>query len=58
MSMWRTVEEAADLAGKSPKTIRRWLRSGQYVTRRPGPGPCARIWVLVDDDGFPVKRPE
>ena len=40
-----TVAQAADRVGRSPETVRRWIRSGRLAARRVG----ARHAIEVDD---------
>lgn len=54
MSRYVSVKEAASGAGVHPKTVRRWAQQQlveAVIT------PSGSQWrILVDDDGFPVRR--
>jgi excisionase family DNA binding protein len=54
-----SVSEVAEIVGVSPRSVARWIRSGDLAAVRLGHGPAARLRVSPDDlAGFvePVGR--
>lgn len=52
-----TVSEAAELVGKEPETIRRWIRSGRLPARKVGTRYVieeADLDGLVEDEQLPL----
>jgi len=48
---WVTAEQAAELLGVGPKTVRRWAAAGRLRAEHRG-----RVW-RIDRAGLPAERP-
>ena len=48
-SHWTTISQAAQLLGKSERTVRRWEKGGKLPSDRTGPGIRVDIGALLPD---------
>ena len=53
---WLDWDQAADLLGVTPASVRTMVRDHELAAAVPAPGKGQRIpALLIDEDGFPVK---